>query len=177
MAELTGESFPALLVRPVPSARVPAADRVLAAGRVPVGSGYNAGSGEPGVTVWELCDPAGWDEPPFAVAVTRLRQRDAMAEVIDAAVASASCAAGLLRRLLTDIAAALRPAGCAMLIAGVAGADQAAVSLLTSSGFTPHPVTYDGAPTAALARLPVRGAAPGPFPAGHLDVMWLMMEL
>ena len=167
MEGLTGEPGSVLLVRPVPRQRATMARFLLAAHPVVVGSGLGSGPADPGVVVWELCDPASADEPPWAAVATRPHESGAV-EVVAAAAVPGSAAVQLLRRLFADVAAALRPAGHPVLIAGVPAAGGDAVAVLRAAGFAARPGV------AGPAGLP--GHRPG-FDPGQRDVTWFTMEL
>lgn len=183
MEGLTGEPGSVLLVRPVPPPRASLAEFLLTAHPVPVGSGQQPGFGLPGVVVWELCDPALGDEPPQAVVATGPRESGAVVEVLGAAVVPGRAAAALLRRLFTDVAAVLRPAGYPMLIACVPLAQAGALDLLVASGFAAQP-GFAGRPSgpgprpqAVAAAQPGHEPSAGPRAAGPRDVMWFTLEL
>lgn len=179
---VTGEPGSVLLVRPVPPARASLAGLLFAAHLIPVGSGLEPGLDGPGVTVWELCDPAAGDELPRAVVAIRPRELGAVVEVLGAAVVPAGSAVAFLRRLFADVAAALRPAGYPMLIAGVPGAEAGALNLLVEAGFAVQP-GLGNHPSGPEPRAVPGAAQPGEEPlagsaeAGQRSVMWFTMEL
>lgn len=182
--ELAGEPRSVLLVRPVPPRRASLAELLLTAHPVPVAGGQQSGFGLPGVTVWELCDPAAGDEPPWAVVATRPREPGPAVEVVSAAVVPGGSSTELLRRLFTDVAAVLRPAGYPMLMASVPRAQAEAIHLLVAAGFAAQPglagrssrlVQYsDRAPGAAHLG---PEAPPGLHEPGQRDHMWFTLEL
>lgn len=179
---LTGEPGSVLLVRPVPPGRASLAELLFAAHPIPVGSGLEPGFDGPGVVVWELCDPAAGDEPPRAVVAIRPRELGAVVEVLGAAVVPGGSAVAFLRRLFTDVAAALRPAGYPMLITGVPRAEARTLNLLVEAGFAVqrgfenHP--SGPGPRAAQGAASLGGESPaGSHEAGQWSVMWFTMEL
>jgi hypothetical protein len=182
--ELTGEPSSVLLVRPVPPPRASLAEFLLMAYPVPVGSGQQPGFGLPGVVVWELCDPAAGDEPPWAVVATRPREPGPVVEVLGAAVVPGGSAAALLRRLFTDVAAVLRPAGYPMLIASVPRAQAEAMHLLVAAGFAAQPglaghssrLVQHSHPAPGVAH-PGLEAPPGSREPARRDVVWFTWEL
>ena len=181
MDGLTGEPSSVLLVRPVPPPRAALAEFLFAAHPIPIGGGQ-----EPdfGVVVWELCDPATDDEPPRAVAATRPRESGAMVELVSAAVVPGSSATVLLRRLLADVATALRPAGYPVLIVCVPRAQAEAVDLLVAAGFHAQP-GLAGFSSRLVQRslLPVRAAQLGqeasaePREPVRRDVLWFTLDV
>jgi hypothetical protein len=181
---LTGEPGPVLLVRPVPPPRTALAELLFAAHPVPVGSGHGPGLGGTGVAVWELCDPAAGDEPPWAVVATRPRESSSVVELVGAAVVPDGAAEVLLRRLFADVAAALRPAGHPMLIARVPLARAWAADLLVAAGFAAQP-GFSGhssrlvprSEPAAGAAQPGREASAGLRETALRDGMWFTLEL
>jgi hypothetical protein len=128
--------------------------------------------------VWELCDPAAGDEPPRAVVAIRPRELGAVVEVLGAAVVPGGSAVAFLRRLFADVAAALRPAGYPMLIAGVPGAEAGALNLLVEAGFAVQPGLgiHPSGPAPGAAQ-PGEEPSAGSAEAGQRSVMWFTMEL
>jgi hypothetical protein len=184
VAGLTGEPGPVLLARPVPPPRAPLAESLFAAHPVPMGTSQGPGFGGTGVVVWELCDPAAGDEPPWAVVATRPRESGGAVELAGAAVVPGGAAEVLLRRLFADVAAALRPAGYPMLIACVPRAQAEAVDLLVAAGFAAQPgfADHSSRPVrrshrAAGAAPPEQEASAGPREPVPRDVMWFTLEL
>jgi hypothetical protein len=181
---LTGDPESVLLVRPVPPPRTSLAELLFAAHPVPVGSGREPGLGRTGVAVWELCDPAAGDEPPWAVVATRPRESSGVVELVGAAVVPGGAAEVLLRRLFADVAAALRPAGHPMLIACVPLAQAWAADLLVAAGFAAQPGVAGHSSRLAPRSEPAAGAAQpgqeasaGPREPALRDVMWFTLEL
>jgi hypothetical protein len=181
---LTGEPESVLLVRPVPQPRASLAEFLFAAYPIPMGSGHGPGFDGTGVVVWELCDPAAGDEPPWAVVATRPRESGGAVELAGAAVVPGGAAVMLLRRLFADVAAALRPDGYPMLTACVPRAQAGVADLLVAAGFAAQPgfaghssrLGRRSKPAAGAAQ-PGQDASAGPREPALRDVMWFTLEL